>query len=282
MRRLLLICIAVLAVSCSKDKFDIPRHEIMYDSYPETRLDIYSDYANDGNLKPVVVYVHGGGWNSGDKSEWSKNQIQLFVDSGYVCVRVNYRLSPSVVHPIHIMDVSQAIAWVQNNIDNYGGDPARIILVGHSAGAHLVALAVTNQKYIRNAGVDIRNICMVCMLDAGPYLIMNDWVYGDRNILNMIYEAIGTRDESSSNWYDFAPYNFIKDNTYIPYIALVHSDNSLRCNANGMFRESLEAFGYDYCEYVLAGYTHSGVLRGFPVYNADTNILDIINEISYE
>ena len=282
MRRFLLICIAVLAVSCSKDKFDIPRHEIKYDSYPETRLDIYSDSANDGNLKPVVVYVHGGGWNGGDKSEFSKNQIQLFIDNGYVCVRVNYRLSPSVVHPTHIMDVSKAIAWVQNNIDNYGGDPTRIILVGHSAGAHLVALAATNQKYIRNAGVDIRNICMVCVLDAGPYLVMNDLVYGDRNILNMIYEAIGTSEESSSVWYDFAPYNFIKDDTYIPYIALVHSDNSLRCSANGMFGEGLKAFGYDYSEYVLAGYTHSEVLRGFPVYSADTNILDIINVISHE
>lgn len=276
--RILFVAIVVLFISCAKDEFNIPRYEISYDIYPETKLDVYSNDYGQNTLKPVIVYVHGGGWCTGDKSEWSKDKTQLFIDNGYICVSINYRLSPSVVHPIHIQDVSNAIAWVQYNIKKYGGDPTKLILVGHSAGAHIVALAITNNKYLSNVGVDTNNIQVACILDAGPYLVMNDWIYDDIKILHMIYDAIGTRDETSDVWYSFAPYNFIREDSHIPYICLVYSDDSFRYKANELFGEKLGDNGSNYGEFILKGYSHYDVLRNFPQYNS-VNILDIINKI---
>lgn len=274
----LFIVIVVSFISCRKEEFSIPRYEISYDSYPETKLDVYSNDYSQHTLKPVVIYIHGGGWCGGDKMEWSNSQTQCFVDSGYICVSVNYRLSPSVVHPIHIKDVSSAIAWVQCNIEKYGGNPSKLILVGHSAGAHIVALAITNMKYLIDAGVNINNIRVACILDSGPYLVMNELVYDDTVILNMIYKAIGTQDENSNSWYSFSPYNFIKDNEYqnIPSICVVHSDNPLRYKANVLFCKKLREFGWDYNEFILKGYSHYDVLKHFPKYES-VNILDIIN-----
>jgi len=93
---------------------------------------------------PVVLFVHGGAWQRGDK-RWGLNLYWnvgvAAARAGAVGVTINYRLSPEVRHPTHLDDVRSAWAWVRGNIHRYGGDAARVILAGHSAGAHLAALA---------------------------------------------------------------------------------------------------------------------------------------------
>jgi acetyl esterase/lipase len=88
-----------------------------------------------------MVYVHGGGWVIGDKREQGKPMMFELVARGWVCVAINYRLSPKATWPDQIVDVKRAIAWVKEHIADYGGDPSFVAISGGSAGGHLCALA---------------------------------------------------------------------------------------------------------------------------------------------
>jgi arylformamidase len=99
---------------------------------------------------PVVLFVHGGTWLMGDKDFYGINRKagKMFARSGYVTAVINYRLSPFVRHPEHAKDVARAYAWVQRNIAKFGGDPTRVVIVGHSAGGHLATLVATDPTYL--------------------------------------------------------------------------------------------------------------------------------------
>ena len=270
------IVVALLFISCSKEEVSIPKYEMSYDLYSETKLDVYSKDYGRRSFKPVIIYVHGGSWCSGDKSEWSLRQTRFFIDNGYICVSINYRLSPlyasnstqpHIMHPTQICDVANAIAWVESHIIEYGGDPSRLILIGHSAGAHLVALYITNQRYSERAGAKIRNVKGACLLDGGAYLTMDDLVYSDTIVLNMIYNVVGT-DSSSWLWEDFSPLANIKQD-YIPSVFLIYTDNEYRMACNRKFSEALSDAGFTCNDYVLKSYSHSEVLSRFPFYAGD-------------
>jgi acetyl esterase/lipase len=106
-----------------------------------SRLDVYYDESDTSNLKPVVIFVHGGAWIIGDKIKYSKIGT-LLVDEGYIGVLPNYVLFPFGSIEDMVDDVYKAIEWTYNNIEKYGGDKTKIILSGHSAGAHLAALTL--------------------------------------------------------------------------------------------------------------------------------------------
>ena len=97
-------------------------------------LDIYAP-ANAKNL-PVVFWIHGGGWLAGDKTD-VKSKPQWFMDKGFVFVSTNYRLLPEVDMGTLIRDVAKAYGWMHKHIAEYGGDPKRVLVGGHSAGAQL-------------------------------------------------------------------------------------------------------------------------------------------------
>ena len=112
---------------------------------PETgkrgRLDIYRPAGRDVTDAPVLLQVHGGGWSIGAKEEQGIPLMQHLAAKGWVCVSINYRLSPRDTFPAQIIDVKRAIAWVKEHIAEYGGDPAYLAITGGSAGGHLCALA---------------------------------------------------------------------------------------------------------------------------------------------
>jgi acetyl esterase/lipase len=114
------------------------------------------DYWGDGNYRhkldiltrrsvvpegaPVLVYIHGGAWTIGDKRQQGIPMMHELVQRGWVCVAINYRLSPRATWPAHIVDCKRAVAWVRQHIAEYGGDPRFIAVSGGSAGGHLCAL----------------------------------------------------------------------------------------------------------------------------------------------
>ncbi len=104
------------------------------------RLDIYRSRLAPPDKAPVMVYVHGGAWMIGDKREQGKPMMFELVARGWVCVAINYRLSPKATWPDHIVDVKRAVAWVKEHIAEYGGDPSFVAVSGGSAGGHLCAL----------------------------------------------------------------------------------------------------------------------------------------------
>jgi acetyl esterase/lipase len=104
------------------------------------RLDIYHSRLAPPGPAPVMVYIHGGAWMIGEKREQGKPMMYELVARGWVCVAINYRLSPKATWPDHIVDAKRAVAWVKEHIGEYGGDPAFVAVSGGSAGGHLCAL----------------------------------------------------------------------------------------------------------------------------------------------
>ena len=105
-------------------------------------LDLYLPAGVDAiKDAPVLLQVHGGGWSVGAKEHQGRPLMNQMAAQGWVCVAINYRLSPRDAWPAHIVDVKRAIAWVKDNIADYGGDPHYLAITGGSAGGHLAALA---------------------------------------------------------------------------------------------------------------------------------------------
>ena len=117
---------------------------------------------------PVMVYVHGGGWRRGNKSNVDAKPAG-FNGQGFIFVSVNYRFIPEVDVTQEVRDVTKAIDWVHDNIASYGGDPDRIFLMGHSAGAHLVSLIGTDGSYLEAEGMSLADIKGVISLDTEAY-----------------------------------------------------------------------------------------------------------------
>ncbi len=82
----------------------------------------------------MLVYIHGGAWVIGDKRQQGIPMMHELVQRGWVCVSINYRLSPRATWPAHIVDCKRAVAWVRQHIAEYGGDPGFIAVSGGSAG----------------------------------------------------------------------------------------------------------------------------------------------------
>jgi acetyl esterase/lipase len=115
-------------------------------------LDIYAP-ANASNL-PVLFWIHGGGWQSGDKTSVHLKP-QYFTDQGFVFVSINHRLLPDVVMEDIIADVAQAFAWMHQHIAQYGGNPQRVVVGGHSSGAQLAALLCTDHRYLEKHAIPL-------------------------------------------------------------------------------------------------------------------------------
>ncbi|WP_139978522.1 alpha/beta hydrolase [Nocardioides litoris] len=107
------------------------------------RLDVYTPASGlqPGAGAPVLLQVHGGAWSIGEKEQQGVPLMHHLAAKGWVCVAINYRLSPRNAWPAHVVDVKQALAWVKEHIASYGGDPDYVAITGGSAGGHLVALA---------------------------------------------------------------------------------------------------------------------------------------------
>jgi len=144
---LLLVFVLTSAAHAQEAKRDIP-----YASPAAERqvLDIYAP-SNAKNL-PVVFWIHGGGWQTGDKSS-VQEKPRAFTEKGFVFVSTNYRLLPNVEMGTIIRDVAKSLGWVHKHIAEHGGDPNRIIVGGHSAGAQLAALVCTDDRYLKAEGV---------------------------------------------------------------------------------------------------------------------------------
>jgi arylformamidase len=113
-------------------------------------LDIYAP--DDAKNLPVVFWIHGGGWQTGDKTS-VQIKPRVLTQRGFVFVSTNYRLLPHVEMEELIGDVAKSLGWVHKNIARYGGDPKRIFVMGHSAGAQLAALLCIDDRYLKAEGV---------------------------------------------------------------------------------------------------------------------------------
>jgi len=166
MKTLLLLFIAFTGFSnaLAQDiKRDIPYAN---PAHERQKLDVYSP-AGAKNL-PVVFWIHGGGWQTGDKSS-VQLKPQVFMEKGFVFVSTNYRLLPSVEMGTIIRDIAKSIRWVHDHIAEHGGDPKRLLVMGHSAGAQLAALISTDERYLKAEGLSLSIIKGCVPVDGDTY-----------------------------------------------------------------------------------------------------------------
>ncbi|MDG9923545.1 MULTISPECIES: alpha/beta hydrolase [unclassified Pseudomonas] len=126
-------------------------HDQPYGEHPRQRFDVYLPPA--AKQAPILFMVHGGGWHTGDKAMAAvvENKARHWLNKGYVLVSSNYRLIPDADPLAQAADVAEAFASVQQQAAGWGGDPARMVLMGHSAGAHLVSLLASDSTLAPNA-----------------------------------------------------------------------------------------------------------------------------------
>ena len=117
---------------------------------------------------PVIFWIHGGGWQAGDKMS-AHAKPRAFVDKGYVFVSINYRLLPDVDMATIVRDVAKSLRWVHDHIAEYGGDPGRLVVMGHSAGAQLAALICTDDRYLKAEGLSFAAIKGCIPVDGDTY-----------------------------------------------------------------------------------------------------------------
>jgi acetyl esterase/lipase len=178
-----LLCAALLAAPSraedpKKSAKDAKRYEVEVvkdiayndakDADEKQKLDLYLPKG----LKdfPVLFFVHGGTWKSGDRKQYDKLG-ELYAARGLGMVIISYRLTPKVQHPAHIQDVARAFAWTCANIGKYGGKADQIVCCGHSAGGHLVSLLATDESYLKaekRSFADIKGVISI----SGVYTIV--------------------------------------------------------------------------------------------------------------
>ncbi|MBN1233860.1 MAG: alpha/beta hydrolase [Candidatus Coatesbacteria bacterium] len=217
--RSILAFILLLVLIAGKKEEKIEKYaDILYikDSKNELhKLDIYKKL----NVKnaPVLIFIHGGAWRLGSKDNKAHKDIgRIYSRKGIVVVEINYRLSPKVKHPSHIEDVASAFNWVKQNISRYGGDPEKIYISGHSAGAHLCALLALDARYLAKYNLrqsDIKGAIPI----SGPMKIENN-----RGIIarKWFKDAFGN---DISKWKDASPINFVSEDS--PKFLILYGEN---------------------------------------------------------
>lgn len=154
--------------------------DVAYGPARQQRLDVHAP--PNASHAPVLVMVHGGGWRAGDKDSAGvvAEKVAYWVPKGYVFVSVDYRLLPEAGPAEQAADVAAALAFVRQNAARWGGDPARIVAIGHSAGAHLVAL-VTARDPKSVAGVIVLDSAALDLVDImnARHLPLYDDAFGD-------------------------------------------------------------------------------------------------------
>ena len=211
------------------------------------RLDVYMP--EGASSVPVIVFFHGGALRNGSKDTGSYLASSL-VPAGIGVVSANYRLSPAVMHPAHLQDAAAAFAWTVEHIVSYGGDPDRVYLSGHSAGAYLAAQLSLDPRYLRAHGLELSAIRGA--MPISPFLYVEE-VAPDRP-KTVWGENVEVWREASVASY-FGPSK--------PPILLIYADGDAdwRREQNERMAEELRAAGHEAAGAVqIENRTHATVL----------------------
>lgn len=223
------------------------KQDLAYGKHKDQRLDLYAPVGVTN--APIMVYVHGGGWTKGDKKQVGE-KANFFAENDWLFISTNYRLLPDGKHPNNAEDVATALAWAHNHATEYGGDPNRLFLMGHSAGGHLAALVATDPRHLAKVEKSLTIIKGVIALDTQAYDLRAVAKSGSK-----IYQHVFGTDEASQR--DASPISHIKKDRGTPPFLICYSKGmgirkqpfrreaahtfSAALNAAGIFAEVVDA-----------------------------------------
>jgi acetyl esterase/lipase len=178
-------------------------------------LDVYAP--TEGKDHPIIFWIHGGGWQAGDKTD-VQVKPQAFVKKGFVFVSTNYRFVPKVTIKQMAGDIAKAIRWVHDHAGKYGGDPKRIFVMGHSAGAQLAALVSTDDRYLKAEGLSLSIIKGCVPVDGDTYDVPMQIGMVEKRIADIYRWKFG--DEASQK--DLSPVTHVAKGKHIPPFLILH------------------------------------------------------------
>lgn len=234
----------VAYVATSAPDFDKERHI----------LDVYSPKKNAPTAAgyPVVLFIHGGSWTSGNKNIYTFIGRRL-AKQGVVAVVINYRLAPPVHVPEQAADCARALAWTVANIKQYGGDPQRVFVMGHSAGGGLAALLATDDELLARNGLP-QNPVRGAIMDDPAGLDMYNY------LKEMKYEGDAKYKVPFGNdpavWKEVSAIYKIKPNLP-PFIFYIGGETYPSISgSSGRFRDQLKATGQAPAYTIIPGRHH--------------------------
>lgn len=213
-------------------------------------LDVYRPVIVADHSVPVVIFVHGGGWDSGDKNNYKFVGAAL-AEQGYVAVLPNYSLYPKVKSPVFCQDIADAVAYVHAHANEWGGNANEIYLMGHSAGAHIVMMVTLDQQFLHQAGGDTSWLHGVIGL-AGPY-----------DFLPFTYPYMNDLFGPPEKYSESQPVNFVRADA--PPLLLMHGlqDHTVApTNTRSLYDAMSKAGGRVQVEY-FENATHSDLIAAF-------------------
>jgi len=195
-------------------------------------LDLYVP-KSEGEKSPVMIMIHGGGWRGGDKASPAivGAKMRHFVTKGYIYASINYRLSPQtpeeggLKHPVHAQDCAKAIAWIHNHIEDYGGDPDQLHLMGHSAGGHLAGILGTNERFLKAEGQDLSILKSNVLLDPAALDIPGYLELVNGRGMTALYKLAFGEDEA--NWRDASPQHHVAPGKCIPPTLIFYASDRM-------------------------------------------------------
>lgn len=199
------------------------------------RLDFY---VPKGNGWPVFIFVHGGGWRSGDKglkfggADPYGNIGRFYAARGIGVAVINYRLQPTVTWREQILDVARAMTWVQRHAGDYGADKHAVFLFGHSSGAYLAARTALDRELLLKLGLGPGSLCGVIAVSGAPYDIADEKTY-ELGTDPVLFARPFQSDDGEERWkYDASPLYFVAPGA--PPFLLLHG----RWETRGLKRQN--------------------------------------------
>ena len=216
-------------------------------------LDVYAP--TEGKNHPIIFWIHGGGWQAGDKTD-VQVKPQAFVEKGFVFVSANYRLLPTVTIKQMAGDVAKAIRWVHDRAGQYGGDPDRIFVMGHSAGAQLAALICTDDRFLKAEGLPLSIIRGCVPVDGDTYDVPMQIQMVEKRIADIYRWKFG--GEASQR--DLSPVTHVAKEKGIPPFLVLHVADHPNTKAQSeRLAKALQEAGISARAFPAAGKNHGTI-----------------------
>jgi arylformamidase len=232
--------------------------EYAYGSDPKQRFDFWPALKSGNKSPPLMVFVHGGGWSIGDKSSGTGAKPAFYQGLGYAFASINYRLVPQVRPGDQARDLASALAFMRKDAVRLGFDPEHIVLMGHSAGAHLVALVSADTRFLDQAGIPVTSIKGSILLDGAAYDVAKQMAEKTNKVPGMYSAAFGSDPAVQK---ELSPISYVKGPNSPDWLFLYDAERAASQSQSKALATKLSANGAKVKVLAVTNSSHMAINR---------------------